>query len=100
MLPDWLIQIPLVAAFIWFTLQLNKSHQETIDKIISDSRASSVTVMRDWRDYLKQRDEQWQSFLIEQRNSTTEALDVMAERMTEISKVVADLDRHVRGNGK
>lgn len=96
MLPDWLIQIPLVAAFIWFALQLNKSHQNAMDKLIIDNRAANMSVMADWRENLRQRDLQWQNFLIEQRNSTNEALDSVAERMSEISRVVADLDRHTR----
>lgn len=103
-----LVQVPLVAAFIWFALQLNKSHntamdkiltdnRTAIDKIIADSRASNVSVMRDWREVLKQRDEQWQSFLREQRTSTNEAIDTLAERLAEISRIVAELDRDVRG---
>ena len=102
---DWtsvLVQVPIVAVFIWFTLRLNAEHQKTIDKIVADNRQSSTTVMTDWRNYLKERDEQWISFLIEQRNSQNKTLDTFAQRLNDVATVVRDLDVHVRsriGNG-
>ena len=102
---DWtsvLVQVPIVAVFIWFMLRLNTEHQKTIDKIVADNRQSSTTVMTDWRNYLKERDEQWISFLIEQRNSQNKTLDTFTQRLNDVATVVRDLDVHVRpriGNG-
>ncbi len=91
-----LVQIPLVAAFIWFALRLNADHQKTIDKIVADNRAANMSVMMDWRNYLKERDGQWLQFLLEQRNSQNATLDVFAERIADLSHAVSDLDKHVR----
>lgn len=91
-----LVQIPLVAAFIWFALKLNSDHQKTIDKIVADNRAANISVMTDWRNYLKERDGQWLQFLLEQRNSQNATLDAFAERLSDLSHTVADLDKHIR----
>ena len=98
---DWtsvLVQVPIVAVFIWFTLRLNAEHQKTIDKIVADNRQSSTAVMADWRNYLKERDEQWINFLIEQRNSQNKTLDTFAQRLNDVATVVRDLDVHARTN--
>jgi len=91
-----LVQIPLVAAFIWFALRLNADHQKTIDKIISDNRSASMSVMADWRNYLKERDAQWLQSLIEQRNSQNTTLDMFAQRMSDLTHSISDLDQHIR----
>jgi len=91
-----LIQIPLVGAFIWFALKLNASHQRTIDKLIADGRVSSLSVMTDWRNYLSKRDEQWLQFLVDQRDSQNRTLDTFAQRLSDLSNVVSDLDQHIR----
>ena len=106
-LTSFLVQVPLVAIFIWFALRLNADHQKAVDKLVSDqqqavdkivvdNRASSSSVMVDWRKYLKDRDEQWIQFLIEQRSSQNATMDMFSQRLSDLSHVVSDLDRHVR----
>jgi len=96
---DWsqiLVQAPVVAIFVWFVLRLNDAHQKVIDRLTNDNRSANVTVMTDWRNYLKDRDEQWRLFLVEQRESMNDSLDAMSQQIGQIATVVSELDHHMR----
>lgn len=68
-----LIQVPLVGIFVWFTLK----------------------IIRVFMDFLKSRDESWQTFLDQQRKQDKDAIAHMAERFAgeirELGKEVAEL---------
>jgi hypothetical protein len=69
-----LIQIPVVAAFIWFTLQLAKmqqanlsAHQATLDKTQEAHVAERLEMNRRWQDWHTQANTIFLNFLAEER---------------------------------
>jgi hypothetical protein len=58
------IQVPIVAAFIWYVLEMDKRNAS----------------------YSKERDEQWRSFLADERRAFTESLNAIASTV----KALAD----------
>lgn len=69
------VQIPIVVAFIWFVLEMDKRNAR----------------------YAHQRDEQWRQFLHEQAKQFTEALKPITAT---IGKLVKATERHDRGMQK
>ncbi len=68
-----LVQVPLVGIFIFFTLKLISIFIGTVDKFLAA---------------LKERDEQWKSFLEEQRKINNEVIKDFASRLGEEMKKV------------
>lgn len=79
------IQIPLVGVFIWFTLQLQKRHDD-----------SQALRNKDWRDFVKQQrddhlahelsmQEQWREFLAKSDKENNEVLDRLAREIETMS---------------
>lgn len=70
-----LIQVPLVGIFVWFSLTVIKIFLTSLDK----------------------RDEQWQSFLEEQRKSYHDAIQGMASRFGDEIRVLGKEVSELRG---
>lgn len=68
------IQIPIVAAFIWFVLEMDKRNAA----------------------YAARRDEQWRAFLAEQSKQSAEALNKATGAIEKISSKFDDHDNMVR----
>lgn len=69
-----LIQAPIVAAFIWFTLQLAKlqqsqlkAHQDALEKTIAMGREERSQISEQWRDWMGQQNQIFLNFLAEER---------------------------------
>ena len=74
---EWINELPLVAAFVFFCL----------------------TLIKLFLDFLKARDAQWQAFIAEQRSSDRTALAKMAEEIRQLAGTVNSLDQEVRQAG-
>lgn len=74
---EWVDQLPLVAAFVFFCL----------------------TLIKLFLDFLKVRDTQWQAFIAEQRGTDLAALAKMGEEIRQLAGTVSSLDQEVRQAG-
>ena len=72
-----LAQIPLVAIFVWFSLQLIA----VFLKSISELRNTFV-------DSITQRDKEWMTFLEQERKANHEAIGHMAERFADEIRIL------------
>lgn len=70
-----LIQVPLVAAFMWFVLKMLEHQQKATDK----------------------RDEEWRKFLEEQGRQYSEGLKELAQTVKELSAHMQEHDEAMRG---
>lgn len=95
---DWaailplLLQIPIVGAFIVFTLQMQKSFQEMIRERDKEWQA----FLREERaDYLTQevrRDTEWKTFLSDRSHQNRDALENMVNEMKQMGQNIATLN--------
>jgi len=75
-----LIQIPLVGAFIWFTLRLSDIHQK--ERTARDAA---------WQAWLTDQNMQMREFLAEQRSASNGALARLAEEIKSNTTHTAEL---------
>ncbi len=75
-----LVQIPVVAIFVWFTLEINKRNTTSMEAI---AKCTS--------DATEKRDAEWREFLKDQREQNNAALGRLAEELKANSRQVAVL---------
>lgn len=75
-----LIQVPLLAAFIWFTLRLS-----------SDYRADTALRDAQWQGFISQQNELWRSFIKELVERSSTADDVVSQRLYELATLIKSL---------
>jgi hypothetical protein len=75
-----LIQVPILGAFIWFTLRLS-----------SDFRADAKIRDTQWQDFIKQENILWRGFVQELVEKSTVADDMVSQRLFELVGIIKDL---------
>jgi len=82
---DWitiLVQIPIIAAFIWFVLEMNKRQKEYDEK-----REISAAEERE------KRDKEWRDFLSNERRASEATLGKVANRLDSLGEVIEKHDQ-------
>ena len=75
-----LIQIPLLGAFIWFTLRLS-----------ADFRADAKIRDTQWQDFIRQENVLWRGFVQELVDKSTVADDMVSQRLFELVGIIREL---------
>ncbi len=88
-----LIQVPLVGIFIYFTLKLINIFMAAQAEFLKTLQQQNEK----WEHATKQRDEQWQTFLREQRDTTNEAMVSLAARLGDEIKNIAQVVARLEG---
>lgn len=79
-----IIQFPILAIFVWFTFEMQKRYQASIDdnrKLESDER--------------NKRDEQWRTFLLDQRKAQSDGMEALSVRMEQMANVLSAINKNV-----
>ena len=80
-----LVQFPLLAVFVWFTVDMQKRYQASMDQHIATEAAER-----------SKRDEQWRAFLTEHRQAYLEALCHLDAEITALAQSVIRLASEMR----
>ena len=86
--PDYislLIQVPILGAFIWFTLRLS-----------SDFRADTKTRDVQWQAFIAQQNDLWRSFIKDMLDTSNRAEDMTAHRLQELAAIISVLRDDLR----
>lgn len=75
-----LVQFPLLAVFVWFTVDMQKRYQASMDQHLTSEAAERT-----------KRDEQWRAFLTEHRQAYLEALCHLDAEITALAQSVIRL---------
>lgn len=79
-----LVQFPLLGVFIWFTFEMQKRYQASLD-----------AYRRQEAEERAKRDEQWRAFLLDQRQAQAAGLEALSARMEQLAAVLAAVSAHV-----
>jgi len=79
-----IIQFPILAIFVWFTFEMQKRYQASID----DSRKLEA-------DERNKRDEQWRTFLLDQRKAQSDGMEALSVRMEQMANVLSAINKNV-----
>lgn len=75
-----LIQIPLVGAFMWFALRLS-----------ADYRADTDKRDKQWQAFIEQQNELWRNFIRELVERSSNADDMVSQRLSELATITRSL---------
>lgn len=75
-----IIQFPLLAVFIWFSVEMQKRYHQSID----DYRRQEA-------DERVKRDQQWREFLLDQRQAQTASLESQGTTLQQMAAVLSAL---------
>ncbi|MDX9953268.1 MAG: hypothetical protein RBT75_04195 [Anaerolineae bacterium] len=79
-----LVQFPLLGVFIWFTFEMQKRYQASLDAYRQQEAEERA-----------KRDEQWRAFLLDQRQAQAAGLEALSARMEQLAAVLAAVSAHV-----
>ena len=79
-----LIQFPLLGIFVWFTFEMQKRYQSSVD-----------ACRRHEAEERAKRDEQWRAFLLDQRQAQAAGLEALGARMEQMAGVLAAISANV-----
>lgn len=79
-----LFQFPLLAIFIWFTFEMQKRYQASIDEWLRSAAEERV-----------RRDQEWRAFLLDQRVANVTGLETLSTQMRQIAECLATVNTNV-----
>jgi len=76
-----IIQFPLLAIFVWFTFEMQKRFNQSMDESLKHASTERA-----------HRDEQWRAFLLDQRQAQSAGMEALSARMAQMANVLASMD--------
>ena len=74
------VQIPLVFAFMWFTLRLS-----------ADYRADAVRRDTQWQAFIEQQNILWRGFIKDMNEQSHASNDLTSQRLSELAQIISSL---------